>query len=184
MLDMDDLWTLDELAARVADALAVGYDGPANGRIRGVPDGRSIRWYTTVGIVDRPAAFRGRQAVYGERHLLQLVAIKRRQAAGRTLAEIQAELAGATDGQLRAIADVRAAEAAQAAPAVQAATAAPARPRFWASAPPAPSPPADSVTVLTAIRLAPGVTLQLRTAARRPRSRRVARGRRAAARSA
>jgi hypothetical protein len=43
---------------------------------------------------------RGRTALYGPRHLLQLVAVKRRQAQGHSLAAIQAELAGASDADL------------------------------------------------------------------------------------
>jgi MerR HTH family regulatory protein len=71
-----------------------------SGRVTAVPDRRLIRWYTTIGLLDRPLPTRGRVARYGERHLLQLVAVKRRQAQGRSLAEIQAELAGATDAML------------------------------------------------------------------------------------
>jgi DNA-binding transcriptional MerR regulator len=94
-------WTLDELVARVSDALgAADYPGAPNGRVREVPDRRAIRWYTTIGLLDRPAGMRGRTALYGPRHLAQLVAIKRRQAQGRSLAEIQAELVGATDATL------------------------------------------------------------------------------------
>jgi DNA-binding transcriptional MerR regulator len=103
-VDEDGPWTLDELAARVAAELAVDYPGAPSGRVRDVPDRRAIRWYTTIGLVDRPLGMRGRTALYGPRHVLQLVAVKRRQAAGRSLAEIQAELAGATDRTLRAIA--------------------------------------------------------------------------------
>src|SRR5436853_6482978 len=103
----DGLWTLDELVLRVADVLAgAAYPGAPNGRVRDVPDRRAVRWYTTIGLVDRPAAMRGRTALYGPRHLLQLVAVKRRQAQGRSLAEIQAELTGATDATLRRVADV------------------------------------------------------------------------------
>ncbi len=101
-----DLWTLDQLTERVAAALAVDYPGQVSGRVREVPDRRAIRWYTTIGLVDRPAAMRGRTALYAERHLLQLVAIKRRQADGCSLAEIQAELAGATDAMLRSVARI------------------------------------------------------------------------------
>jgi MerR HTH family regulatory protein len=105
------MWTLDELAARVAAALASAadagdYPGAPNGRVRDVPDRRAIRWYATVGLLDRPAGARGRTALYGPRHLQQLVAIKRRQAQGRSLAEIQAELLGATDATLRRVAQV------------------------------------------------------------------------------
>src|SRR5919107_4526437 len=98
------MWTLDELVDRVRLALAAEYPGAPNNRVRDLPDRRSIRWYTTIGLVDRPLGTRGRVALYGPRHLLQLVAIKRRQAAGRTLAEIQGELVGASDERLKAVA--------------------------------------------------------------------------------
>jgi len=78
----------------------------ANGRVRDAPNERLVRWYVTVGLVDPPLSRRGRVARYGRRHLLQLVAVKRRQAEGRSLAEIQAELAGATDEALAAVARV------------------------------------------------------------------------------
>lgn len=97
-------YTLDQLTELVDDALAVDYPGAPTGRVRDVPDQRVIRWYVTRGLVDRPVASRGRTALYGRRHLLQLVAIKRRQADGRSLAEIQAELAGATDDVLAGVA--------------------------------------------------------------------------------
>jgi len=97
-------WTLDELAERVETALTVDYRGQTSGRVRAVPDRRAIRWYTTIGLIDRPAAHRGRTALYGPRHLLQLVAVKRLQARGLPLVSIQQELAGATDTQLARVA--------------------------------------------------------------------------------
>jgi DNA-binding transcriptional MerR regulator len=100
------LWTLDELTAQVALALAVDYDGQKSGRVRDVPDRRTIRYYTTLGLIDRPAALRGRTALYSRRHLLQLVAIKRLQAQGLSLAEIQARLVGRTEDDLHEVARV------------------------------------------------------------------------------
>ena len=106
-MSTEALWTLDELVRRVAAALAgAAYPGAPNGRVRDLPDRRVVRWYATIGLVDRPAAMHGRTALYGPRHLLQLVAVKRRQAQGRALAEIQAELTGATDPTLCRIAAV------------------------------------------------------------------------------
>jgi DNA-binding transcriptional MerR regulator len=61
--------------------------------VREVPDLRAIRYYSTLGLLDRPAAFRGRTALYGKRHLAQLVAIKRLQAQGLPLADVQRRLA-------------------------------------------------------------------------------------------
>ncbi|GAB7046822.1 MerR family transcriptional regulator [Catenuloplanes indicus] len=133
---MTGMWTMDELLERVREALAAEYPGAPNGRVRELPDRRAVRWYATTGLVDRATAMRGRTALYGPRHLLQIVAVKRRQAAGQSLAAIQAELAGATDAELAAIARVppellRTGER----PA--------ARPRFWATPPAAaPEPPA------------------------------------------
>src|SRR5215212_5888763 len=102
-------WTLDALAERPDTALPVDYSGPPSGRVRAVPDRRAIRWYTTIGLVDRPVAHRGRTALYGPRHLLQLVAVKRLQARGLPLVAIQQELAGATDTELGRVARLPAA---------------------------------------------------------------------------
>ena len=142
---MEGPWTILELAERAAETLAAAPSanddgtpagpGRANGRVRDVPNERLVRWYVTVGLVDPPLSRRGRVAQYGRRHLLQLVAVKRRQAEGRSLAEIQAELAGATDEALAAVARVP-----DARPGPGAAAAAPAR--FWARRPGQPGPQA------------------------------------------
>ncbi|WP_258952977.1 MerR family transcriptional regulator [Lentzea californiensis] len=136
------MWTLDELLDRVSAALTAEYSGAPNGRVRDVPDKRAVRWYATTGLVDRPSAMRGRTALYERRHLLQLVAVKRLQSQGRTLADIQAELAGATDTTLTAIARVpeQLLSTAEAPPPEAV------RPRFWAepAAEPAAAPPAPA----------------------------------------
>lgn len=106
MSNTGHLWTIDELGSQVALALATGYDGAPNGRVRGIPDLRTIRYYTTLGLLDRPAQMRGRTALYAHRHLLQLVAVKRLQARGLALAEIQEKLLGQTDRKLASIAQL------------------------------------------------------------------------------
>jgi len=128
---------MDELVERVAVALTAEYSGAPNGRVRDLPDRRAIRWYTTTGLVDRPLGMRGRTALYGRRHLLQLVAVKRRQAQGHTLAAIQAELQGASDAVLADVARVPEEAFAGGSPPAES-DAVPARPRFWATAPAAP----------------------------------------------
>ena len=102
----DELYTLEQLSERVADLLAEDYNGQQSGRVRELPNGRTIRWYTTIGLVDRPLATRGRVALYGERHALQLAAIKKLQAQGLTLAEVQERLLGATSARLAELAEV------------------------------------------------------------------------------
>ncbi|NKZ02747.1 MerR family transcriptional regulator [Actinomadura latina] len=114
---MDGTWTIGELAERAAAALAADGAAQVSARVRDVPNARLIRWYTTIGLVDPPLGRRGRTALYGPRHLLQLVAVKRRQAEGRSIAEIQLELAAATDETLARIAALPTAGAPPAPPA-------------------------------------------------------------------
>jgi DNA-binding transcriptional MerR regulator len=86
---VDTPWTLSELVAEVAARIAA-LPAPKNGQVRAVPDERTVRYYVTLGLLDRPSAMRGRTALYGPRHVAQVVAIKRLQAMGRSLQEIQA----------------------------------------------------------------------------------------------
>ena len=180
---MEEPWTILELVELAAETLAATRPaGPesvaarANGRVRDVPNERLIRWYVTVGLVDPPLSRRGRVARYGRRHLLQLVAVKRRQAEGRSLAEIQAELAGATDEALAAVARVPDIDLAP-----QTTPAAPSR--FWVRQPRQPSQPTPATErpgrtesgaafsragLAHGVRLAPGVMLLLEGADREP----------------
>ncbi len=66
--ELANLWTIDELGQQVARALSVGYEGQSNSRVRDVPDRRTIRYYTTLGLIDRATRMCGRTALYGRRH--------------------------------------------------------------------------------------------------------------------
>lgn len=129
---MDANWVISELCERVAEALAASPEVPG-GKARAIPDERSIRYYTTLGLIDRPT-LRGRTAYYGARHLAQLIAIKRMQVDGASLAEIQELLPALSDAALAELTGV--ALGARSRPA--------ARRDFWrsgeAEAAPAPAP--------------------------------------------
>lgn len=101
-----ELWKISELRNRAAEALSTDYEASDNGQVSAVPDARSIRYYATLGLVDKPAEMRGRTAYYGRRHLLQLVAIKRLQAKGLKLAEVQTNLKGLSGDALERLAAV------------------------------------------------------------------------------
>jgi DNA-binding transcriptional MerR regulator len=146
--------TIGELAATAAAAVTAAEVRGANRRVTDLPDQRTIRWYSTIGLLDRPSGSRGRTALYGQRHLLQLVAIKRRQAEGRTLAEIQAELVGATDRTLRRIADLPGNADAAATPKGSGASSAR---EFWRERP----APSRNAHVLAGLDLGGGVVLML-----------------------
>ena len=152
------LWTLDELCERAEQALAVDYAGQASGRVRDVPDRRTIRYYTTLGLIDRPAAMRGRTALYGVHHVLQLAAIKRLQAQGLSLAEVQARLVGLTDAALRELARLPADFDFDAPPDHPADGADRRAGRFWGEA------PAEAPRSLLGLPLADGATLLLEAA--------------------
>jgi DNA-binding transcriptional MerR regulator len=99
---MSERWTIQQLQGVVRQVLAAAeYGGQQSGRVRDVPDLRTIRYYTTLGLLDKPAEMRGRRALYCGRHALQLAAIKRLQARGSSLIELQQAIAGADDKQLR-----------------------------------------------------------------------------------
>lgn len=140
--------TIDELAAAAHQALA-GAEQPS-GRVNDAPDVRTIRYYTALGLVDPPHEVVAKRARYRERHLLQLVAIKRLQHSGLALAEIQRQLADAGDARLRSIA--RIGEPLDA-------PAPPQRERFWARKP-------RELAPVHAARVAPGVTMLFEHTAR------------------
>lgn len=85
---MEPSWTLQDLVSEVATRIAA-LPAPRNGQVRAIPDDRTVRYYATIGLLDRPSAMRGRTALYGKKHVAQVVAIKRLQAMGRSLSEIQ-----------------------------------------------------------------------------------------------
>ncbi|MEP6834037.1 MAG: helix-turn-helix domain-containing protein [Gemmatimonas sp.] len=72
----------------------------ADQRIQSAPDGRTLRFYQSTGLLDRPLRYDGRVARYGRRHLLQLLAIRALQSSGHSLAQVQTSLAGAADTEL------------------------------------------------------------------------------------
>ncbi|HEX7449966.1 MAG TPA: MerR family transcriptional regulator [Pirellulales bacterium] len=100
-------WKIAELAEVVSSTLAseVRSEQPS-GRVRDVPDLRTIRYYTTLGLLDRPFKMQGRTAYYGWRHVWQLLAIKQLQAGGLSLVDVQEQLAGADDRTLKKLARV------------------------------------------------------------------------------
>lgn len=149
-------WTIAELVAAAAAVLEhPDVTGPDTSRE--APNERAVRWYATIGLLDPPLSRRGRRARYGRRHLLQLVAVRRRQADGHSLADIQAELVGATDAHLERIAalpgELAHPDARTERPVAAETTA------FWRTRPEEPAPPAGRAAGPTGVRLAPGLSL-------------------------
>ena len=117
---MDDSWTLSALVAEVERRIAA-LPAPRNGQVRAIPDERTIRYYAAIGLLDRPSAMRGRTALYGRKHVAQVIAIKRLQTMGRSLAEIQGLWPTLDDHTLARMSGVE----------LPAHSKAPVRPGFW-----------------------------------------------------
>ena len=96
--------SLEELSSQVASLLEQNglLGAQQDHRVSPVPDARTIRYYTTLGLLDRPR-MDGRQARYGKRHVLQLLAVKALQGICLPLSEIQARLYGRSDSELEAL---------------------------------------------------------------------------------
>jgi len=96
--------TLEELtreAERILRQRGLAAEGDDH-RVSEVPDPRTIRYYTTLGLLDRPV-ISGKQARYTMRHLLQLLAIKALQRTGFSLSRIQQRLYGRNESELEAL---------------------------------------------------------------------------------
>jgi len=74
---------------------------PASGQAAEAVTERSIRYYRTIGLLDAPAA--GGGAGFGEKHFLQLVAVRILQAQGVPLRRIRELLFGLSMEELREI---------------------------------------------------------------------------------
>jgi DNA-binding transcriptional MerR regulator len=96
----DATWDLPGLVAAARGLLEGTGARPEDERVNALPDERTVRFYQTGGLVDRPVRYEGRTALYGFRQLLQVVAVKLLQAQGHSLAQVQRALAGTTTAAL------------------------------------------------------------------------------------
>ncbi|MBI3791134.1 MAG: hypothetical protein HY275_09685 [Gemmatimonadetes bacterium] len=83
-------------ASGLADAAGVR---PTNAVARAAPSMRAVRFYVSIGLLDRPEGA-GTAATYGYKHLIQLLAIKVRQREGQTLEVIKKEMTTSTGDAL------------------------------------------------------------------------------------
>jgi len=104
VMDGDNLLSLDQLTQEVTRLLQeYGLDVQHDHRVSPVPDLRTIRYYTSLGLVDRPVADPPRQAKYKMRHVWQLLAIKALQGAQLSLSDVQSKLYGLSESELKVV---------------------------------------------------------------------------------
>jgi DNA-binding transcriptional MerR regulator len=92
-------WNARGLAAHVTALVDSAGLRPTNASARAAPSARSVRFYVSHGLLDRPEGA-GTAATYGYRHFLQLLAIKIRQREGQTLETIKREMQDVTGDAL------------------------------------------------------------------------------------
>lgn len=102
--DKETTLSLEELSQAVTAELSrYGLlEAQQDHRVSAAPDIRTIRYYTTLGLLDRPTTV-ARQARYKHRHILQILAIKALQGMAMPLAEIQSRLYGRSDQELETL---------------------------------------------------------------------------------
>jgi DNA-binding transcriptional MerR regulator len=96
-------WTIQELARTVNAWCRDRALQPANGQTATELSARTLHYYRSTGLLDAPESGAGRG--YGQRHLLQLKAIRILQAHGLPLSRIQQLLFARSDKELEQIAE-------------------------------------------------------------------------------
>ena len=89
---IDSELSLERLVSEVGGILGRVESKPADARVAGIPDARTLRHYQTINLLDKPLRYEGRKALYGYRHLLQALGIKLLQGQGYSLAQIERTL--------------------------------------------------------------------------------------------
>jgi DNA-binding transcriptional MerR regulator len=95
---MSESFSLEELSGRINAWCGEHGVIPASGQAGGIVSERNIRYYRTLGLMDAPEG-----GGYGEKHLLQLTAVRLLQAQGRPLRQIRELLYGRSLQELREI---------------------------------------------------------------------------------
>lgn len=104
MSNKNNNFSIEELSEEVEKLLKKNglINNQSDRRINAIPDPRTIRYYTTLGLLEPPETI-NRQAKYNSNHVIQLAVIKALQAESLTLAEIQSRTYGKRIDELEQI---------------------------------------------------------------------------------
>lgn len=95
--------TIDALVSLVDEVLPQIVGSQESDKVAGVPTVRTIRYYISNGLVDKPLGYEGSAALYGYRHLLQLLVIKHLQANNFQIKKIGEIIQGLTNKKLEGL---------------------------------------------------------------------------------
>ena len=94
---------LDELVGIANELINLVVPRQPSDRVAEILNERSLRYYITEGLIDRPVGKEGTAALYGYRHLLQALIVKALQGAYLPIKRIREILTGKNDRELEAI---------------------------------------------------------------------------------
>ncbi|HSL91249.1 MAG TPA: succinate CoA transferase [Candidatus Limnocylindrales bacterium] len=95
--------SLEELVELAVQWVPVIAGRQARYKVTEIPSERMIRYYATSGVIDRPLPRSGTRAVYGYRHILQILVVKALQSRDLPLRKIRTMIAGRPDDYLEAV---------------------------------------------------------------------------------
>ena len=93
-------FSLDELVENAARLIEAFVPKQERYKVTDYPDARTVRFYTTRGLMDKPNRYNGQNAMYGSKHLLQLVIIKYLQSQYLSIRKIDEIISGLTQDDL------------------------------------------------------------------------------------
>lgn len=77
--ELKDLYiefSLNELIEKASSLIQLYVPKQTRYKVTDFPDARTVRFYTARRLLDKPDRYNGQQAIYGQKHLLQLIVIK------------------------------------------------------------------------------------------------------------
>ena len=95
--------TIDDLVSLLDEVLPQIVGPQEDNKVTEIPTVRTIRYYISSGLVDKAIDYKGSAAIYGYRHLLQLVAIKHLQANNFQIKKIGEIIQGLTNEELEGL---------------------------------------------------------------------------------
>ena len=95
--------TIDDLVSLLDEVLPRIVGPQEDNKVTEIPTVRTIRYYISSGLVDKAIDYKGSAAIYGYRHLLQLVAIKHLQANNFQIKKIGEIIQGLTNEELEGL---------------------------------------------------------------------------------
>lgn len=98
---------MEGLVSAAAELLPSLVGSQTRYKVTEIPDERTIRYYMSEGLVDRPLGYRGAGGLYGTKHLLQLVAVKRLQSDSLSIKQIKEIVTGLDEAGLRKLIEGR-----------------------------------------------------------------------------